>query len=331
VQEWVDKSGRTSGRLCSVDAQEVAFVFGLGRAITLSGPVARGETGEIRRLDTDRGAWAVKQDLRPLSPAAVAGAEASAAFHRRCWETGIPTPEPLPTRTGGFVADLGGEHVRAYSWVDLVDPDTGLDPGPVGELLARLHAVPATSQGPVHDWFETPIGEAEWKAVLKASRAAGAPYADRLAEVLPALVEVESILTPMSPVQTCHLDLWSDNLRRTTAGELCVIDFDNAGPADPTREVAMLLFELGQGDVARQRRLYDAYLAAGGPGRITGPADFAMTVAQLHHIGHRHLTTWPAARDPEGRARSLAGVEEFLGEPLLLAGVRELVAAVAAS
>jgi hypothetical protein len=320
-----------SGRLSPVDAPEVAFVCGLGRAITLSGPVARGELGEIRQLVTDRGSWAVKQDLDPLSPADVARAEASAAFHHRCWEAGIPTPEPLPTRTGHFVAELGGEHVRAYSWVDLVDPDTSPDPGPVGELLARLHAVPAPPEGPVHDWFEAPIGEAEWKGLLKASRAAGAPYAERLGEVLPGLVEVESILTPMRAVQTCHLDLWSDNLRRTTAGELCVIDFDSAGPADPSREVGMLLFELGQGEGARQRRLYDAYLEAGGPGRITGPADFSLTVAQLHHIGHRHLTMWLAARDPEARARSLAGVEEFLGEPFLLADVDRLVAEVAGS
>ena len=46
-----------------------------------------------------------------------------------------------------------------------------------------------------------------------------------------------------------------------------------------------------------------------------------MTVAQLHHIGHRHLRMWLAARDSEGRARSLAGIEEFLGDPFLLADV----------
>jgi thiamine kinase-like enzyme len=129
----------------------------------------------------------------------------------------------------------------------------------------------------------------------------------------------------MRPIQTCHLDLWSDNLRRTTTGDLCIIDFDNAGPADPSREIGMLLFELGQGDAAREHRLYDAYLEAGGPGRITSRADFALTVAQLHHIGHRHLTMWLAAHDSEARARSLAGIEEFLGQPFLLPDVDRLV------
>ncbi len=125
----------------------------------------------------------------------------------------------------------------------------------------------------------------------------------------------------MDAVQTCHLDLWSDNLRRTPESGLCVIDFDNAGPADPSRELAMTLFEFGRGDAVRQRRLYAAYREAGGPGRITGRGDFALTVAQIHHIGHRHLQMWLAARDSEGRARSLAGIEEFLDERLLLADI----------
>ena len=132
------------------------------------------------------------------------------------------------------------------------------------------------------------------KGLLKASRAAGAPYVDRLAEQLPHLVEVESILAPMQPKQVCHLDLWADNLRRTSDGGLCVIDFDNCGPADPSRELAMVLVEF----------------------------------AELHHIGHRHLTMWLATKDPEARARSLAGIEEFLGQPLRMDDVDRLVAAV---
>jgi thiamine kinase-like enzyme len=312
-----------------MDADAVADAFGLGRASSLSEPVARGEVGEIRRLDTEGESYAVKQAFEPLTAGEVADLERCGAFHRACREAGIPTPEPITKPGGGFVADIFGEHVLLYTWVDLADPDPGLDPAAVGALLARLHTVehpwPTTTIDP---WFDAPVGVREWKGVLKASRAAGAPYADRLAELLPRLLEVESILTPMAPTRVCHLDLWSDNLRRTTAGDLCVIDFENAGPADPSRELAMVLVEFGQGDAVRQLRLYDAYLAAGGPGRVAAREDLGLTIAQLHHIGHRHLTMWLAARDPEARARSLAGVEEFLGEPFLLADVDRLIAAV---
>jgi hypothetical protein len=36
---------------------------------------------------------------------------------------------------------------------------------------------------------------------------------------------------------------------------------------------------------------------------------------------------WVAARDPEARARSLAGIDEFLSNPLLLADVDALLEA----
>ena len=304
----------------SLDAQSVADAFGLGRAASLSEPVARGELGQVRRLVTDRGTWAVKESLEPFDDEELAAAQVSGHFHVACWEAGIPTPAPQQG-DGRFVVEVAGEQLQAYGWVDLADADPLLDPEAVGALVAAMHGVRHEPGAGVHPWFEAPIGQREWRAVLKASRGAGAPYAERLAEVIPALLEVESILTPMDGVQTCHLDLWSDNLRRTPSGGLCVFDFDNAGPGDPSRELAMVVFEFGRGDAGRQHRLYGAYRQAGGPGRLTGRADFAMTVAQLHHIGHRHLRMWLAARDSEGRARSLAGIEEFLGEPFLLGDV----------
>ena len=325
---WLLKSRTPSacGRVGGVDAQGVADAFGLGRAVSLSEPVARGELGEIRRLETDQGSWAVKTALEPWQPDEVEGLQTSGAFHHACWAAGLPTPEPRRAREG-YTAEIDGEQVLTYSWADLDDPDTGLDPAAVGALVARLHAVdhpwPTATVDP---WFEAPVGRAEWKGVLKAARGAGAPYADRLAEVIPALLEVEQVFTPMRPLQTCHLDLWADNVRRSD-GQPFVIDFDNAGPGDPSREIAMAVFEFGQGDRGRQRALYDAYLAAGGPGRIRDRADLALTAAQLHHIGHRHVTMWLAARDPEARDRSLAGIEEFLGAPLTLAGIDALVEA----
>jgi Ser/Thr protein kinase RdoA (MazF antagonist) len=305
-------------------AQNVADAFGLGRATSLSDPVARGELGEIRRLETDHGTFAVKQRLDSWS---TDEAESSSAYHRVCWEAGIPTPKPLRATSGGFTAQVEGEQIRAYAWVELADADPTLDPAGVGTLVARLHQVHhpwPTSE--VDPWFEAPIGRAEWEGVLEASRAVGAPHADRLADLLPDLLEIEAILTPMRAVQTCHLDLWADNLRHRD-GSPFVIDFDNAGPGDPSREIAMVVFEFGRGDATRQRTLYEAYLAAGGPGRVRGKAELGLAVAQLHHIGHRHLTMWVAARDPEARARSLAGIEEFLGEPLLLPDVDALLEA----
>jgi Ser/Thr protein kinase RdoA (MazF antagonist) len=309
-----------------MNAQTVADAFGLGTATSLSEPVARGELGEIRRLETGRGRFAVKQELESWS---VEEAEASTAYHHVCWEAGIPTPEPLRATTGGFTARVDGEQIRVYAWTELADPDRTLDPAAVGTLVARLHQVRHRWPTPAIDpWFEAPIGDAEWRRVLEASHAGGAPYADRLAELLPGLLAIEEILTPMRAVQTCHLDLWADNLR-STDGRPFVIDFDNAGPGDPSREIAMVILEFGRGDAVRQRTLYDAYRAADGPGRVRDRAELGLAVAQLHHIGHRHLTMWLAGRDPEARARSLRGIDEFLDEPVLLPDVDALLDALA--
>ena len=57
------------------DAQSVADAFGLGRAGALSEPVARGELGQVRRLVTDRGTWAVKESLEELADEEVAAVE----------------------------------------------------------------------------------------------------------------------------------------------------------------------------------------------------------------------------------------------------------------
>lgn len=309
----------------AMHAQTVADAFGLGHAASLSDPIARGEVSEIRRLETDQGTFAIKREIETW---AVDGVETSTAYHRVCWEAGIPTPEPLPATAGGFAAHVDGEQVRACTWVELADPDPTLDPAAVGTLVARLHHVrhPWPTPG-IDPWFEAPIGQAEWRGVVEASGDVGAPYADRLAELLPALLEIEQILAPMRPIQTCHLDLWADNLR-SSDGRPLVIDFDNAGPGDPSREIAMVIFEFGRGDAVRQRSLYEAYLAAGGPGRVADRSDLGLAVAELHHIAHRHITRWLSARNPEARARSLAGIEEFLAEPLLLSHVDALLDAV---
>src|SRR3954465_1829543 len=94
----------------AMHAQTIADAFGLGHATSLSDPVARGELGEIRRLETDHGAFAVKQELESWS---ADEAETSTAYHRVCWEAGIPTPEPFRATTGRYIAQVDAERVPA--------------------------------------------------------------------------------------------------------------------------------------------------------------------------------------------------------------------------
>ena len=115
---------------------------------------------------------------------------------------------------------------------------------------------------------------------------------------------------------------------RTAAGPLCVFDFDNAGLADPSQELALILVEFSGDDPGRARAIQAAYAEAGGPGRVDGPRDFAMPIAQLAHIVVEGCRRWLAATADDDRASNDAWVREFLDRPLTTSVIETLVAAV---
>jgi hypothetical protein len=97
---------------------------------------------------------------------------------------------------------------------------------------------------------------------------------------------------------------------------VCVIDWENSGPADPSQELACVLFEFARSDSGRARALTDAYREAGGPARVDRRGHFSMLIAQLGHITEIAATDWltPNPRSPD-RAESAAWIGEVLDEP----------------
>ena len=127
-----------------MDAMELARRFGLGRARRLSdAPLARGKQGLVWRLDTADGSWAVKV---PLHPSDEAEAEVATSFQEAAYAAGVPTPQVRRTTEGSVFATIAGTQVRVYEWVDLMPPDSMLDPALVGAVVAAIHRVqPPTS------------------------------------------------------------------------------------------------------------------------------------------------------------------------------------------
>ena len=154
-----------------------------------------------------------------------------------------------------------------------------------------------------------------------------APFAGRLSELRDELVALEGLMEEPRELQTCHRDLWADNVLRTTAGGLCVIDWENCGLADPSQELALVLFEFALGNPQRARALYRAYLDAGGPGRIDRRGSFSMLIAQLGHIGEDACARWldPGESEAE-RERQEVRVEEFIALPLTRDAIDGLLA-----
>jgi Ser/Thr protein kinase RdoA (MazF antagonist) len=296
-----------------VDAAELAERFELGSARELSdGPVARGRQGEVWRLDTVDGRWAVKV---PFHECAEDGVRESVLFQETACAAGVPGPRVHRAADGRVFARVGGRQVRVYEWVDLGRPTQLLDPELVGATVAAMHRVRLAAGSPADPWYTEPVGAAGWDRLIEQLHAAGAPFAGRLGSLRDELVALESWLEPPATLQTCHRDLWADNVLPTARG-LCVIDWENSGPADPGQELACVLFEFGRTDAGRARALLSAYAAAGGPGAVARPADFTMLIAQLGHIAQIAAGDWlaPNARNPD-RAGAEAWLGEILAEP----------------
>jgi Phosphotransferase enzyme family len=105
------------------------------------------------------------------------------------------------------------------------------------------------------------------------------------------------------PLITCHRDLHPDNMLVDSPGELVLLDWDDAGPTSPGRELARLLANWhvhdGKPDAAAVPRTLAAYQAAGGPGRIRDEQSFAMLIACMLNFLHSQASV---ALDPDTAA-----------------------------
>jgi thiamine kinase-like enzyme len=252
------------------------------------------------------------------------------SFQEAAAAAGIPSPPTARAPDGAWLADLDGTAVRVQTWVDLRERDPMLDPEGVGRLVGTLHQVSFDGRQPVDAWYTDPIGADRWDALVDELDAAGAPLADRLRALRDDLVALDALIVPPTDVRTCHRDLWADNLRTTVTGKLCLIDWEDCGLADPSKELALVLWEFGRTDPGRARMLHAAYVDAGGPGRVRTKNDFSMVIAQLGHIGARACSDWLQGEgSPDDRTFAEAWFAEFSEDPFTLEDVEMLLDAVA--
>lgn len=307
------------------DAAEIADRFALGRAHQLTGPHAQGFQGEVWRLDTDRGAWAVKLAFGQVDETDVA---AGAAFQEAAHAAGVATPRLVRCRDGHVLADVGLGRVRVDEWVDLANADPHLDAADVGATVAAIHRVTEVPGDDLDPWYHEGVGADRWIELFDQLSLADAPFVGALARQRDELVAMEALIEPATVLQTCHRDLWADNVRRGGDGRVWVIDWHDCGRADPSHELAALLFEYAYDDADRARTMHESYLVAGGPGRVERQPQFSMAIAQLGHILEISCRRWLAAGSPEERSLNEGRVAGFIDKPLSRALIDHIVQAI---
>ncbi len=309
-----------------VHVTAVAKAFGLGDVEAEPLVAARGHQGRIWRVKTRRGWFAVKELLVGLTERDV---QVDVAFQSAMVDRGVAAPQPLRTGSGAVLVTVGDLQFRAYTWVDLYGPRRDLDPESIGTLMAMLHRDPLPAEPSATDsWYTDPVPAQEWQETSERLAAAGAPFAAEYAASIPGFLSLQDVFRPSGRTQLCHRDLWADNVRLARGGELCVIDWDNCGAAEPAQEVAMPLVEFCYDDGDRAARLYRAYRRAGGPGRLADPSDFTMVLAQFGHFAITAARQWVEATDETSKGRAEAWFREGWEQPLGLSQIERLLHAV---
>lgn len=302
-------------------AAAVADAFGVGR-VTAFELAARGSMGRVFHLSTPSGEYAAKEFFwhRPTDD----DAAAIVAFADACRDAGVASPRSLVGRSGAHIVDLdGGAAWSLQEWADGGRPRR-TDVQATRWLMrqaAVIHRLGRPAGEIVGDdlhWY-CRVGDA-WDELQDAASTASAPWAGRLAERVPGFRELAGMVNemPVGAAVQCHRDLQPANTLTGADGAFTLIDWDNAGPHEPWREIGnSLLHSCEEPELVRI--LAADYRAAGGFDLPRGPQLFATGVAVwLNFLQGQIGLTLDEAQAPEHRAHAadkVAGMVE--GMPTL--------------
>jgi hypothetical protein len=306
------------------DADWLASTFSLGAATELRA-VARGAVGRVYRLVAQTGVFAAKEyfwwERDETEVAEVAD------FVDRCREAGVRAPAFVRDGAGrtAVVHPDSGRMWTLHHWAD------GEAPAPTDVSTTRwlirqaaaMHRLAAPSTDyPYGHWYCRV--EHEWSALADRARRAGAEWGSDLVSRVAAFDELTAFVNavPIGQTVMCHRDLKPENTLRGSGG-WSLIDWDNAGPHEPWREIGTtLLHHVGaDSDLADAAALVREYADAGGAPLPADETVFATGVAiWLNFLGAQAALALDRTQDAEHRDFAEARV------PGLIAGMPSMAA-----
>lgn len=329
-RDWPELKAEVDRRAAaapSVDhdaAVALAEAFDLGRP---TGPLVAHErewAGQDWTFTTERGRWIARELFDWFEEE---GVDAEVALAEAAAAAGITTPRAVRSAGGRVVERVGGSRWRVFEHLVLGPaPTTPADPrhaAMAGRIVARVQGLGLPAPQPVQRWLTYTRDEAEWRRLEAASTAARAPWAERLGEVIPTLVDVTGIVEPADRageprLSACH---YAPNAFRVAgADDLAVMTWEHAGAMPPRWDLGTALAGWSVG-VAGQvnTRAVEALLTgfaelAAVPGDLDLGIFSADVCANLNWLATR-ITIALDASDPAAKAEAARAVPTLLVDP----------------
>ena len=300
---WPDLKAEVDRRGAAVRTAEegteaaVALAFDLGAPQGRLVAVERQWAGQAWSLTTERGRWLARRLFDWFDESNV---ETEVLLAEAAAGAGIRTLRPVRSKAGAIVEPLAGARWRVYELPSLgPEPSTPADPGlaaAAGRILARVHNLRLPAPHPVPRWLTFARSEEQWRHLHGAAESAGAPWAARLAEVIPTIVEVSEIVEPVGPGQDTVLSAshYAPNAFRVAgADDLAVVSWEHAGATLPRWDLGATLAAWSGGVPGEVNRAAATALVAGYAGEADVPRPFdlgaftAAVCAELNWLASR--------------------------------------------
>lgn len=302
----------------------VAAAFDLG---VPEGPMAalgRQWAGQAWILTTERGRWLARRLFDWFDEGAV---EAEVLLAESAAAAGILTPRPVRAPSGAVVVNVKGSRWRVYA-LPQVGPEPSIPADPhhaaaAGRIVGKVHALRLPAPEPVASWLTNVRPESQWRALQEAAASAGRPWADRLAEVVPMIMDVSSIVESVDPneesvLSACH---YAPNAFCVAgAGDLAVMSWEHAGAIAPRWDFGGTLASWSEGVLGRVNEPAAKALLAGYTAEYQVPQPLDLGIFSTALCG---TLSWLASRirialtepDPERRESAEKAVPWLLKDP----------------
>ena len=238
----------------------VAEAFALGPPIGPMVGLGQQWAGHAWVLTTGSGRWLVRELFRWFGDAAL---EPEALLAESATAAGILTPRPVRSPSGRIVETIGDATWRVYT-LPAVGPEPTLPAEPrharaAGTIVGKVHAMRLPPPAPVSCWLTNVRAESTWRNLHAAAAAAGKPWADRLDEVIPMIMDVNGIVEQADPngdavLSACHYA--PSAFCVAGPDDLAVMSWEHAGAIPPRWDFGSTL----------------AFWSEGIPDRVNGPA-----------------------------------------------------------